>query len=143
MLSRLHIFLHASPPGTYTDTEGLPVCIPCAPGEYASTEGSTSCTDCPVGTVAPWANFSYQLWPEAMLAAFTTSVGHLCSPQVPIQCHFTIQPHTKISFQFASSPATMQSCTPCPPGYKQPIPGQSTCVACEAGFYSPVGERFK
>ena len=35
---------------------------------------------------------------------------------------------------------SMQSCTSCPPGYKQPIPGQATCVACEAGFYSPVGE---
>ena len=72
----LNIYCLSFPPGTYTDTEGLPVCIPCAPGEYASAQGSTSCTDCPVGTVAPWGNFSYQLWPEAMLAAFTTSVGH-------------------------------------------------------------------
>ena len=73
---KLNIYCLPYPPGTYTDTEGLPVCIPCAPGEFASAQGSTSCTDCPVGTVAPWANFSYQLWPEAMLKAFTTSVGH-------------------------------------------------------------------
>ena len=42
------------PPGTYSDSDGLPACVPCPPGRYASSLGSTNCSDCAAGTVAPW-----------------------------------------------------------------------------------------
>jgi len=114
----------ACAPGTYSDVEGLSVCLNCVAGTFSDVSASTGCTDCPAGT------FSVSEASDSLNNCKLCAVGQY-SFVAAVTCT-NCEAGT-----YADTPGT-EFCTGCPIGTygnEQGATSAATCLPCATGTY--------
>lgn len=108
--------------GTFADTTGNTACTACAAGYYAATTGQTACDPCNAGKYNPSTGQNACL--TCGPGTFTADDG-LAKTACSLCAVGYIQPDSG-----------QTDCDPCGAGKYAPTEGSSSCLSCNAGYYS-------
>eukprot|EP00808_Paulinella_micropora_P019733 g59215.t1 len=142
--------------GLYAPTPGTQLCAACEAGSFsgASTTGIVSCTDCPRGQFVGEPGQSVCVdCPSGKYNNHTRQSACVSCPagkKQPLRGQYLCDDCTAGRYAAYQDTGTAEclicgqgtfslpgsgQCTPCSPGYRQPLPEQSSCLLCGSGQF--------
>ena len=105
-------------PGTFTNTEGEPYCVPCQHGRYTISNESVECNKCPLGKHSS----TTTICNSCAFGKYADETGLTFCKNCP-----------QDFFHMQIGSTTFQDCLECPKGKITTYEGASVCVECPAG----------